>query len=106
MTDFEVLSLIRKGRENARKSKSIAEFLNIPERQVRLIIRDLISEGQPILSETNSPAGYFIARTWSEVKHYTDNLKARGIEDFKRRRDVIRAARVTVPPEQLELIAK
>lgn len=108
MTDIEmaVIALIRKGRANARQSREVAGILDIPERRVRLIIRDLISHGHPILSDTKPPAGYFIAATWTEVMACAANLKTRGLEDLRRRHDILRAARDKVPPEQLELIAK
>ncbi|MCK5236303.1 MAG: hypothetical protein KAR06_04880 [Deltaproteobacteria bacterium] len=107
MTDIEaeVLSLIRKGRENAIRSKVIADYVRIPERQVRLAIRELIKT-YPIASTTEAPAGYFIAITQEEVKQYALSLKNRLIEDALRRRDFLRSAQTKVEPRQLELIGK
>lgn len=104
--ETRVLSLIRKGRDNARRSNVIADFLNVSERKIRRVIRELIAQGNTILSATEEPAGYFIATTWKEVMHCADVLKARGVDILVRRRDILRAARDKVPPEQLELIAK
>lgn len=107
MTDIEmeVLSLIRCGRANATRSKVIADFLKIPERGTRLIIRELI-KSYPIASTTEYPAGYFIAITQEEVKQYALSLKNRLIEDALRRRDFLRSAQTKVAPRQLELIGK
>ena len=110
MSDLEMaVSLVlsrHTGRANAIKSNMIAQIVEAPERAVRLAIREIIRNGTPVLSATEAPAGYFIGQTWTEVMRYAKALKARGIEDIIRRRDIIRAARSTVPPEQLELIAR
>ncbi len=107
MTDIEaeVLSLIRYGRDNAIRSKVIADYMRMPERQVRKIIRELI-KNYPIASTTEAPAGYFIAVTREEVNQYAQSLRNRLIEDARRRRDFLRSAQTKVEPRQLELIGK
>ena len=102
-TEAEVLSLIRFGRDNATRSGVIADFLNIPERRVRLIIRELI-KSYAIASTTEAPAGYFIAVTREEVNQYAQSLRNRLIEDAKRRRDFLRSVQTKVEPRQLELV--
>ncbi|KKL22239.1 hypothetical protein LCGC14_2437410 [marine sediment metagenome] len=108
MTDIEeeVLSLIRKGRDNAIRSNVIAGVVGCAERVVRKAIRELITQGYCILSATDSPPGYFIAADWEEVMDYAKALRKRGIEDLRRRRDILQAAPSKVPPKQLELIGK
>ena len=107
MTDTEkiVLSWIGKGRGKAVRSQHLADFLNIPERQVRKVIRELIKT-YPIASTTERPAGYFIAVTREEVNQYAQSLRNRLIEDARRRRDFLRSVQTKVEPRQLELIGK
>lgn len=62
------------------------------DRQVRLIIRDLITDGLPIASSTESPPGYFLITTYDEARQYAESMKGRLIEDAVRRRDFRRAA--------------
>ena len=108
MTDIEsdILAYLQRhfGRDKAVRSKVIASCLNMPERSVRLTIRELIRQGKPVACTTIKPAGYFIAVTQDEVMAYAGALKRRGIEDIIRRRDFLRASEAKVEPRQLEMI--
>ncbi len=93
------------GRENAMTGATLAaRFGHRSDRAVRLAIRRLIDEGLPVASETTAPAGFFIANTQEEVDTYAKALRARLIEDAKRRRDFLRAANNIKHPGQLPLI--
>lgn len=102
--ELEVLMNIPHGRYNPIRSQQIAFQVDIPERRVRLIIRELVKV-YPIAAATEAPAGYFIAETQDEVNQYAQSLRNRLIEDAKRRRDFLRAAKIKVEPRQLEMIA-
>lgn len=81
------------GRENAITGRELARLLNQgDDRKIRLLIRELITEGVPIASATEAPAGYFIAKTFKEAEDYRQQIKGRLIEDCKRIRDFRRAA--------------
>lgn len=93
------------GRQNAVTGAVLAHrFGYRTDRAVRLAIRELIVSGLPVASETTSPAGFFIADTQDEVKTYAQALRDRLIEDAKRRRDFLRAAKMIRYPGQLPLI--
>ena len=93
------------GRENAMTGATLAaRFGHRSDRAVRLAIRQLIDEGLPVASETTAPAGFFIANTQEEVDTYAKALRARLIEDAKRRRDFLRAAKNIKLPGQLPLM--
>ncbi len=93
------------GRENAMTGATLAaRFGHRSDRAVRLAIRQLIDEGLPVASETTAPAGFFIANTQEEVDTYAKALRARLIEDAKRRRDFLLAAKNIRRPGQLPLI--
>lgn len=68
-----VLMQIPKGAANARTGKNIASYLcQRNTREIRLLIQELIADGYPICSSTQTPAGYFLAETREEVN---ENLK-------------------------------
>lgn len=71
------------------------------DRRIRLAIRDLITEGLPVASSTEAPAGYFIVTTRREAEQYAGSVRSRLIEDALRRRDFRRAAdQYLTPAEQ------
>ena len=90
----QLLNILRQhqGRQNAIKACDLAALLNENERAVRLAIRELIAEGVPVASSTESPAGYFIITTYAEIQEYSESIKGRLIEDAIRRRNFRRAA--------------
>jgi hypothetical protein len=93
------------GRAQAITARELARVVGDNERSVRLAIRDLIAEGLPIASATNSPAGYFVAMSWAEVEEYSAGIRGRLIEDALRRRDFRQAAeRYLAPGVQVRLI--
>jgi hypothetical protein len=66
------------GRQNAITGRELARLLNqSDDRKVRLLIRELITEGVPVASVTEAPAGYFIARTFKEAEDYRQQVKSR-----------------------------
>ncbi len=89
-----LLGLLQKGRSKAISSSTLSKYLGIDERRLRILIRELIADGYLIASTTGSPAGFFIAETLPEVQEYAKGLRDRLIEDARRRRDFLRAARI------------
>lgn len=82
-----------KGRANTITGKELASVFGMKsDRPIRLIIRELISEGMPIASTTEAPAGYFLAVSYAEARDYAESVKSRLINDAIRRRDFNRAA--------------
>ena len=75
------------GRAKAITNSALAKIVGVHDRYIQLMIRELISEGYPIASATDQPAGYFIPENWQEAEDYANSLKNRLIEDAKRRRD-------------------
>ena len=103
--DIAVLDIITRhmGRENPITSRQLADKIGIPERKIRMIIREWVKTF-PIASATEKPAGYFIAVTQEEVNIYAQSLRNRLIEDAIRRRDFLRSAKVKVEPRQLVMV--
>lgn len=79
------------GRENAIIGKDIAQgFGFTDDRKIRLIIEELIDEGFPVCSATDTPAGYFFPVTVDEAKEYYRKLRHRGLMVLVRARKVVR----------------
>jgi len=73
------------------------------DRKIRLIIRELITDGLPVASSTES--GYFIVKTRQEAGQYAQSIKNRLINDALRRRDFRRAAdQYLTPAEQIRML--
>ena len=101
----DVRSLLRYGKEKARTGKELARILGFKnDRAVRLVIRDMITEGIPVASTTISPGGYFIANSIDEATDYMKDLRGRLVNDAYRRRDFKLAARGVLQPHQLGLL--
>ena len=101
----KVNEILEVGLDHAKKSKQIGIYCDLPEREVRHIIRDLIKTGVPVASSTDGKSGgYFIADTRGEAVSYMKGLRSRIIEDCLRLRDFKRASRSILCPEQLPLI--
>ncbi len=98
--------LRHEGKERAITGRELARLFGYKDdRQIRLVIRELISEGLPVASSTESPQGYFVVLTRQEAEEYAQSIKGRLIEDAIRRRDFRRAAdQYLTPAIQLELI--
>jgi len=75
------------------------------DRRIRVVIRELITEGLPVASSTESPAGYFVVSNRREAEKYAAGEKSRLIEIALRRRDFCRGAALHLAPvEQRRLI--
>ena len=103
---LQTILLKHHGRMHAITGQELAQMLGErDDRQIRLSIRQLITDGWPIASSNESPAGYFMVATWEEARRYADSIKGRLIEDAIRRRDFNRAAAFYLKPaEQGKLV--
>lgn len=89
------------GRDQAIPGRELARLLGQrDDRKIRLIIRELIAEGLPIVSATDQPAGYFLPLNWQEVRACIEANRSRLIEDAKRIRDLKHAAELYLAPAQ------
>ena len=98
--------LSHEGKAQAITGRELAAMFNLKDdRRVRLVIRDLITEGLPVAANTEVPAGYFIVATRREAERYAGSIRSRLIKDALRRRDFRRAAdQYLTPAEQGRLI--
>jgi len=62
------------------------------DRKVRVTIRQLIADGQPIVASVSSPFGYRLIASRDEAEAYLKTLRSRAVKTFERLRDVQRAA--------------
>ena len=106
-TKEHLLKHIGRGRQGALTGKSLAYKIESDaygqDRHLRLLIGELIEEGYPIASATESPAGFYLAQTRQEVEHYALTLRSRVIKDALRRRGFIRSAYKILHPEQIKM---
>ena len=104
--NLEGILLRHEGEAQAITGRKLAAMFNLKDdRRVRLVIRDLITEGLPIAAHTEVPAGYFIVVTRREAERYAGSIRSRLIQDAIRRRDFRRAADMWLTPaEQGRLI--
>lgn len=88
-----ILQHLRRGKENAITGGRLAQIMGEHgDRSIRLAIRELIEEGQPIASSVHPPYGYYIIETTEEYEEYKAVLRARAIDNFLRLRAFKRAA--------------
>ena len=94
------------GRSRAITGRELAQLLeHQDDRRIRQVIRELIAEGVPIASSTETPAGYFLVNNRQEAERYAEGEKSRLIEIALRRRDFRRGAALHLAPaEQGRLI--
>jgi len=86
-------------------ARELSYLTNHPDRKIRLVIEELIEDGLPVVSATESPAGYFIPISLEEARQYTQSLRSRAVEIFLRRKRVIKnTALYLKPAEQARLI--
>lgn len=91
--------LRHEGKSRAITGKELAGMVgHRDDRKVRLVIRELISEGLPVASSTEKPFGYFIPVSIEEAKQCTESLRSRSIEIFLRRRELIRNTALYLKP--------
>jgi hypothetical protein len=86
------------GREMAISSRELSRLMGEEDRAIRLTIEDLIEEGLPVVSTTESPAGYFIPLSLDEAKEYTRSLRSRAVRIFLRSRKVKQNASLYLKP--------
>lgn len=99
-----VLERLRRGRRNAVRGKELARELRLPDdRKIRLVIRELISEGVPVASAVSEPMGFYIVANEHEAADYIRVLKERIREDAARLRDFEKAVDHLNVPEQGQL---
>lgn len=89
---------VRNGRPSAITAGELSMITESTERNVRLAIRELITEGLPVASTTELPGGYFLVATRQEAEQYAASIRSRLIEDAIRRRDFRRAADMHLTP--------
>lgn len=101
----EVRFLLRTGREEARTGGELAAILGFKnDREVRQAIRELISDGLPVLSNVHPPYGYYIANDPLDVTEHLGELRHRALEVLGRYKDLKLASRTILQPHQMELI--
>ncbi len=87
-----ILITLRKGHDNAITGEVLSQRLHERgTRAIRLVMRELISEGYCIIGANSKPYGYFIADTQEEVDEYRAELRSYLCEHALRRRDIKRA---------------
>jgi len=73
----------RQGAGNAIRAADLADALDIPERQIRNIVRDLRTKHYlPIGSTPSKPAGYFWAVTKEEILEFTERWRVFGLKQL------------------------
>lgn len=83
---------LRPGKRNAIPGHILAaELGESNDRQIRKVIRQLITYGYPIASSVGDPKGYFLCTNLDEARDYARGLRDRLIEDAIRRRDFLRS---------------
>ena len=97
----KVLRSLGKGRSNAIRGKDLAHQLGErDDRKIRLVIRELISEGVPVASAVSEPMGFYIVANEYEAADYIRVLKERIKEDSARLQDFEKAVSNLNIPEQ------
>lgn len=100
-----VLERLKRGRRNALRGKELARELRQPDdRKIRLVIRELISEGVPVASAVSEPMGFYIVANEHEAADYIRVLKERIREDTARLQDFEKAVSDFSVPEQGTLL--
>lgn len=94
--------LRHEGEARAIKSKEMCLILELPDRQVRLLIRELRSDGLPVLS---SGEGYYMPSNWDELRDCLASMRSRLIADALTRRDIkVYGERYLTPAEQIRML--
>ena len=93
------------GRGSAITGRALAQMLGYKDdRAIRQAIRELRADHFPVLSATDSPAGYFLPLNQGEVTDCLEQNKSRLIEDAKVIRDIkLGAAMWLLPAVQRSL---
>jgi len=99
--DLKDILLQHEGRVSAITGQELAAIVGQRnDRGVRVAIRELITEGLPIVSSTEPPQGYFISTSLEETKHCTESLRSRAVEIFLRRKELIRNTALYLKPAE------
>lgn len=81
----------RQGRERAIQAKEVAAQVELPERQVRDIVRHLIVDHAfPIGSTTKPPYGYFLPATAEEYEQAVRQIRHRIMSLVRRENGMVR----------------
>ena len=88
------------GKYRAITAKELTGITGVPDRAIRLAIRELIARNVPIASSVTPPYGYYLISNHTEAREYAESIKGRLIEDAMRRRDFNRAASFHLQPAQ------
>jgi len=101
----DILYNLKYGQEHAIRKVDLARRCGVHERGLRLTIRDLIDEGQPICGSPHPPYGYYLANSPEEIKAELDLLRSYGKELFRRYSTLkkIKASMLLQHPGQLSL---
>lgn len=100
-----VLRQLKRGKAHAIPGKVLADRLGERNtRRMRQAIRELISDGVPIVGSVTEPYGYYIAETPQECETYLAELKSYLVEHAYRRHDFKVASRAILQPEQMRLV--
>ena len=98
-TELKRILLRHEGKARAITGRELATMVDYQDdRRVRQVIRELITDGLPVASSTEAPAGYFLVATHQEAEEYAASIRSRLIEDALRRRDFRRAADLYLAP--------
>ena len=98
----EVALYLRRGKHNAIRGEKLAKLLGHPnDRQIRIVIREMISNGIPVAASVGKPMGFYIADNYEEALEYMAVLRRRCIENAVRRRDFKKACLTYLEPKQL-----
>lgn len=85
--------LLAEGRENARTSRELAEYLNCTVRDVTKQIERERRQGQPICAASGENPGYYLAADADELDRYCHRLHKRAAELYKTRGALISVLR-------------
>jgi len=97
--NLKSILLKHEGKARAITGQKLAAMVgHLDDRRVRQVIRELIIDGLPVASSTESPAGYFLVTSHQEADEYAASIRSRLIEDALRRRDFRRAAAMHLAP--------
>lgn len=87
----------RQGRGRAITRREIKDQLGYKnDRKLRLIIAELRQEGLPVLFATNKPAGYYVPKTFNELKEGLDSFKSYIIDLCIQRAKIKKAGELSI----------
>ena len=87
-----------RGRSMAITGHELVSLTGEENRAIRLALEDLISDGLPIVSATEAPAGYFLATSREEAIESTAYLRSHAVMTFLRRKKIIKNTATYIKP--------